>query len=98
MLKTYNERRIFLTYALQKLDFEIHSIPQGAFYVLADAKNFTSDSYYFCLRMLNDAHVATTAGIDFGINAEGFVRFSYANNLNNIKQGVERIGTFLKTL
>ena len=45
--------------------------------------------------MLEKAGVATVAGTSFGIHGEGYIRFSYANSLDNIRKAVERIGTLL---
>jgi len=42
--------------------------------------------------------VGVTPGIDFGLNAEGYLRFSYANSLERILEAVRRIGKFLGSL
>ncbi|MEK6530182.1 MAG: pyridoxal phosphate-dependent aminotransferase, partial [candidate division NC10 bacterium] len=73
----------------------VGSEPTGAFYVLANAKRFTRNSYEFAFQILEGAHVGVTPGIDFGRNAEGYLRFSYANSLPRIREGLERIGRFL---
>jgi aspartate/methionine/tyrosine aminotransferase len=39
--------------------------------------------------------VGVTPGIDFGENGEGYIRFSYANSLENIKEGMDRIERYL---
>ncbi len=96
MVKAYDKRRIFLLKSLRKLGFKVEVEPQGAFYILADARPFTAHSFEFSLDILEKAHVATTAGIDFGKNAEGFLRFSYANNLQNIKEAMQRLEKYLK--
>jgi aspartate/methionine/tyrosine aminotransferase len=72
--------------------------PQGAFYVLADARKFTRDSYHFAFDVLEHAHVGITPGVDFGTNGEGFVRFSYANSLENIREGLIRLEKYLAAL
>ena len=46
-------------------------------------------------KMLETAGVATVAGTSFGIHGEGYVRFSYANSIENIKEAVDRIGKLL---
>ncbi|MCK4778155.1 MAG: aminotransferase class I/II-fold pyridoxal phosphate-dependent enzyme, partial [Actinomycetia bacterium] len=96
MRETYNKRRIFLLDKLKKLGFQVNSEPNGAFYILANAKMFSNNSYEFALEILENANVAVAPGIDFGSNAEGFIRFSYANSLDNIKIGCERLKIFLK--
>ena len=46
--------------------------------------------------ILEKAHVGVTPGIDFGENGEGFIRFSYANSLENIEKGMDRLEKYLK--
>ena len=46
--------------------------------------------------ILEKAKVGVSPGIDFGANAEGYLRFSYANSLENIKEGLNRIEKYLK--
>jgi aspartate/methionine/tyrosine aminotransferase len=48
--------------------------------------------------MLEEAGVGVSPGVDFGKNAEGYLRFSYANSLENIQEGLRRIGAYLKRL
>jgi len=95
MRATYNERRLYIIDRLRKMGFIIHTEPQGAFYVFCDARKFTSDSYHFAFDVLEKAHVGITPGIDFGTNGEGFVRFSYANSLENIRCGMDRLENYL---
>lgn len=92
----YNERRIFLIKRLREMGFVIATEPQGAFYVFANAKKFTSDSYKFAFEVLENAHVGITPGVDFGTNGEGYIRLSYANSIENIKEGMDRLENFLK--
>ena len=91
MRNTYNERRLYMIARLRDMGFTIHTEPQGAFYIFADARKFTSDSYNFAFDILEKAHVGVTPGTDFGTNGEGFIRFSYANSLENIKKGLDRL-------
>ena len=98
MRSIYNERRMYIIERLKKMGFVIHTEPQGAFYVFCDARKFTSDSYRFAFDVLEKAHVGITPGIDFGTGGEGFVRFSYANSLENIRTGMDRIEKYLSKL
>ena len=98
MFDTYNERRLYLVDRLQKMGFTLPTIPQGAFYVFVDASKYTNDSLKFAFDVLEKAHVGITPGVDFGTGGEGFVRFSYANSLENIKEGMNRLENYLKTL
>ncbi len=93
--RIFDERRRAMIAGLRGIGLGVGSEPTGAFYVLANAKRFTRDSYEFAFRILDSAHVGVTPGIDFGQNAEGYLRFSYANSLPRIREGLERIGRFL---
>ena len=64
--------------------------------MFANAKHLTSDALAFCLEVLENAGVAVTPGIDFGSGGEGYVRFTYANSLDNIKEGTARLEKYLK--
>lgn len=95
--QTFQQRRDFLLPALRELGFGISGVPQGAFYLYADCSAFTDDSQAFVVDLLEQAGVAITPGIDFGdFNARRYVRFSYANDLERLKEGVRRIGEFLQ--
>ena len=96
MRKTFDKRRKFTIARLRELGFGITVEPTGAFYVLANAKRFSSNSFELAFEILKEAKVGVTPGIDFGKNAEGYLRFSYANSLENIKEGMERMGRYLK--
>lgn len=96
MRKKYNERRVFLIQRLREIGFKIHVEPQGAFYVFADARHLTKDSYRFAIDILEQTHVGVTPGIDFGSRGEGFIRFSYANSIENIAEAMDRIEKYLK--
>jgi aspartate/methionine/tyrosine aminotransferase len=95
MRETYNERRIFMIKRLRELGFGIHVEPTGAFYVFADARKFCKDSYKEAFNILEKVKVGVTPGIDFGTGGEGFLRFSYANSMENIKEGLNRIEKYL---
>jgi aspartate/methionine/tyrosine aminotransferase len=95
MRQIYNERRLYMTDRLRNMGFLIHTEPQGAFYIFCDARKFTSNSYNFAFDVLEKAHVGITPGVDFGTQGEGFVRFSYANSLENIKEGLDRLENYL---
>ncbi len=96
MRETYNQRRCFLIPRLKEIGFGITVEPTGAFYVLANAKRFSSDSYRLAFDILNEAKVGVAPGIDFGSNAEGYLRFSYANSLENIEEGMNRLERYLE--
>jgi aspartate/methionine/tyrosine aminotransferase len=95
MRDIYDRRRRLMVEKLKDIGFGIFKEPEGAFYVLANAKKFSGDSYKLAFDILENAHVGVTPGIDFGANGEGYLRFSYANSLENIEQGLNRISDYL---
>ncbi len=95
MVAIYDERRRFLIDALKKIGFRISYTPAGAYYIIVDARYIEPSSYRLALDILDKAYVAVTPGIDFGRHAEGYLRFSYANSLENIKEGIKRLGEYL---
>jgi len=96
MRATYNERRLYMIRRLRELGFKIHVEPTGAFYVFADAREFCDDSYREAFNILENVSVGVTPGVDFGRGGEGFLRFTYANSMENIERGLDRIETYLK--
>jgi aspartate/methionine/tyrosine aminotransferase len=96
MRETYNLRRKFLIPRLRDLGFGITVEPTGAFYILANAKRFSQDSYGFAFDILKEAKVGIAPGIDFGTKAEGYLRFSYANSMENIEEGMNRLEKYLE--
>jgi len=96
MKSIYNRRRRFMIKRLRELGFSIAVEPTGAFYVFANARSFSSDSYRLAFDILEKAHVGVTPGVDFGKNGEGYLRFSYANSIENIEEGLYRLERYLK--
>lgn len=96
MQKIYNERRQFMIRRLKELGFGITVEPTGAFYVFANARHISNDSYKLAFDILEKARVGVAPGIDFGQNGEGYLRFSYANSLENIKEGMDRLQRYLE--
>jgi aspartate/methionine/tyrosine aminotransferase len=90
MRRTYNERRVVLINGLKKLGFHIPVEPTGAFYVFVNARHLSPDSYKLAFDILEKAHVGVTPGVDFGSGGEGFLRFSYANSMENIDLALQR--------
>jgi aspartate/methionine/tyrosine aminotransferase len=96
MKEVYDRRRRTIIPKLRELGFGITVEPTGAFYVLANAKRFSQDSYRLAFDILKEAKVGVAPGIDFGTNAEGYLRFSYANSLENIEEGMARLKRYLE--
>ena len=95
MKNIYNKRRKYILSRLKELGFGITVEPTGAFYVFANAKHISNDSRSLAFEILEKAHVGVTPGIAFGENGEGYIRFSYANSMENIAKGMDRIKKYL---
>jgi aspartate/methionine/tyrosine aminotransferase len=94
----FRVRRDYLLPALQELGFGIPTSPGGAFYLYADCSRFTDDSQDFSRRLLEEAGVAITPGIDFGEHAAArHVRFAYTTSLDELREGVRRLRDYLGT-
>jgi (5-formylfuran-3-yl)methyl phosphate transaminase len=96
MRDLYDERRRFLVPALREAGLTIDCEPCGAFYVFADAREWGSDSLSLCYRLLEEAGVACAPGIDFGAGGEGFLRFSYATDIERLREGVARLTSWAR--
>jgi len=94
--KIFEQRRDYLLPALRQIGFEIPVTPQGAFYLYANCKQFTDDSYQFCLDLLQLAGVAVTPGKDFGQNQpKQHLRFAYTTSLERLEEGVAQVQKFV---
>lgn len=96
MKNTFDERRRFMLERLREIGFRVEVDPTAAFYILADARRFSQDSYRFAFEILEETGVGVAPGIDFGESAEGFIRFSYTNSLDKIRVALDRIDLYLK--
>jgi aspartate/methionine/tyrosine aminotransferase len=92
----YATNRLLLDAGLRELGFDVGGPSDGAFYAYAGISRFSNDSLAFCERLLDEAGVALTPGIDFDrVNGQGYVRLSYAGKRETIELALERMGTFL---
>jgi aspartate/methionine/tyrosine aminotransferase len=92
----YDRRRVYMIERLGEIGLPLKYEPVGAFYCFADARAYGSDSLKLAMEILDGAGVAVTPGADFGPGGEGYLRFSYANSLENIAEGMDRLGEYLK--
>ena len=92
----FANRRDFLYDNLLRLGFEIPIKPEGAFYIYANCKKFTDDSYQFALNLLETEAVAITPGIDFGSHeAHHMLRFAYTTSIANMTIAMQRLDHFI---
>lgn len=91
-------RRNTLLPALRELGFRFATEPQGAFYLYADISDLADNSEILARRLIEDAGVATTPGIDFGDNApDRHLRIAYTTGEARLVEAAERIARVLRT-
>ncbi len=98
MVKAFDERRKVIVGLLNQLPGFSCVNPGGAFYAFPNITGTGLSSKELQNAMLEKAGVATVSGTSFGIHGEGYVRFSYANSVENIRKAMDRIGTLLLDL
>ncbi|MEM9139118.1 MAG: aminotransferase class I/II-fold pyridoxal phosphate-dependent enzyme [Pseudomonadota bacterium] len=96
-LKTvYAANRARLLEALPGFGFSDIAPADGAFYIYADVSRLSNDSREFCKRLLHEAGVAATPGLDFDpVRGHRTMRFSFARGESEITEGIRRIKGFL---
>jgi aspartate/methionine/tyrosine aminotransferase len=91
----FKRRRDFIVDGMNSLPgFSCHK-PLGAFYVFPNITKTGMDSRTLANKILYDANVAALSGTSFGKFGEGYLRFSYANSIENIEKGIDRIRKIL---
>ena len=96
MNKIYTERRKLALEGLESIGLETNPYPDGAFYALFNVSDFEKDSMKLASEILISTGVALAPGKDFGPKGEGHLRLSYCNSKENIEEGINLIGKFLK--
>ena len=96
MNEAYIERRDYLKDKLLSLGFELEAQPEGAFYIFPSIKRFTNNDFDFCVNVLEEAHVAMVPGSSFTDIGKGYIRISYAYEMNVLKEGMRRLELYLK--
>jgi aspartate/methionine/tyrosine aminotransferase len=93
----YEENRRILIEGLPAAGLDKFLPVDGAFYLYADVSRFSNDSFDFAKRMLEEAGVAATPGIDFDpVHGANFIRFCYARSAADMREAVQRIGGWLR--
>ena len=95
MMAAFDERRRFVVERLNAIEGVTCATPKGAFYAFADISGTGRQSRPLASALLEEAGVALIGGPDFGVLGEGFMRVSYANTLDNIERGLDRVERFL---
>nr|MEC9419816.1 pyridoxal phosphate-dependent aminotransferase [Pseudomonadota bacterium] len=95
----YAANRALLLDGLPKIGLDKLLPVDGAFYIYADISRFSSDSLDFARRMLHEAGVAATPGVDFDpVHGHEFLRFSFAGAHDDMKLALEKLRGFLKAV
>ena len=96
MVAEFRRRRDVIVNGLNAIDGLSCTMPSGAFYAFPNAKRLDGNSKRLADYLLNDAGVACLSGTAFGEAGQGYLRFSYANSVENITEGLRRIREALK--
>jgi aspartate/methionine/tyrosine aminotransferase len=95
MVAAFDERRGVIVDRLNGLPGFRCQRPGGAFYAFPNIEGTGRPAADLQEQLLTEAGVAVIAGTSFGAQGEGYLRFSYANSIENIERAIERIGNFL---
>lgn len=94
MKKAFIQRRDYAVKAFNAIDGLSVFSPQGAFYLFVNISKAEKDSMQFCKDLLSQKGIACVPGLGFGM--DGYIRFSFATDLDSIKEGIKRISEFVK--
>jgi len=98
IMKTeFEKRKEYVYIRLREMGMDT-TLPRGAFYIFPSIKKFSMSSEEFCTRLLHEAKVAIVPGSAFGTGGEGYIRISYSYSLEVLKEGLDRMEKWLKTL
>ena len=98
MVAEFKKRRDLFVDGLNAIDGITCKLPKGAFYLFPNITGLGRPSKEIADRLLNEAGVASLAGPDFGVHGEGYIRFSYANSIENISKALDRTAQFARKL
>jgi len=95
MRQAFDERAAEAVKLFNEIDGLSVLKPDGAFYLFVNTKEISNDSIAFCKELLQETGVAVVPGIGFG--AEGYFRFSFATDIETIREGISRIKKFVES-
>lgn len=91
MKAAFEERRDFVVERVAEMPVVSCPRPEGAFYAFLDVSNLPGTSFEIAKRLLSEYGVVTAPGDGFGDAGEGYLRISFANSLERIEEGLDRI-------
>lgn len=95
MIETYRKRRDLTVSRLNEIQGFSCPMPSGAFYAFPDISGTGLNSFDLAMKILDQAHVATVPGSAFGSLGENHLRIAYANSLENIELGLDKISKII---
>ena len=94
MKREYFKRKEYVISRLKEMKIPCYD-PKGAFYCFINISKFGYSSEQFALKLMNEAKVVIIPGTAFGEHGEGYLRLSYAYSLDELKESLNRIESFL---
>jgi aspartate aminotransferase len=96
MRAAFEERRDFVVERVAEMPVVSCPRPEGAFYAFLDVSDLSGGSFEVAKRLLSEQGVVTAPGDGFGDAGEGYLRISFANGLDRIEEGLDRIGEMVR--
>ena len=97
MKQEYDQRRLFCIKKLKELGLVFYP-PSGAFYIFVNIQSTGLSSSDFCHQLLENEKLAVVPGNAFGPNGEGYIRMTYAENREALKEAFIRLERFLVSI
>lgn len=95
MKSIFSERRDALVSGIYSIKGLSCTPPDATFYLMVDISKTGLKSFDFACKLLESVHVAVVPGVTYGQSCDNYVRIAFTKNVDVIKQGVERIATFM---
>lgn len=94
----YGRRRQLVLKRLEDMGLTVPVPPAGAFYIFVHVGRYSDNILDFAFKLLDREGVAVAPGIDFGPSGDTFIRICYANSMENLQEGMDRMERFLTQL
>jgi aspartate aminotransferase len=98
MVAEFKKRRDVIVKGLNAIEGISCKLPKGAFYAFPNVKKLTSNAHEFARKLLDEKGVASLSGTAFGSYGEGYLRFSYANSVENIQTALGLVSEFVGSM
>ena len=91
MVREFQRRRDYAVKAINEMPGASCLSPKGAFYIFINVKKLGRPCGEIAEYLLDEAKIALVPGSVFGVNGEGYLRMSFANSLENIIEGCDKM-------